>query len=99
LLLEDRRVPTVSIFNSFPGLDFTQSGGSVPPDTHMAVGPSHVVETVNTTMAIYNRANGSLALQTSLSSFFSSVSPGPFVFDPVVVYDELVNRFVLAILD
>ena len=37
----------------YTGLDYNQSGGSIPPDPNGAAGPSSYVETVNQTIAIY----------------------------------------------
>ncbi len=94
--LEDRCVPSVTIANNsgngFTGLDFNQSnGGYVPPDTNGAVGPSSYVETVNQTVAIYNKSTGASQSSSALSSFFGSLAPvdssGSFS-DPVVTYDD-----------
>ena len=88
-----------SIINSFAGLDFTDSGGFVPPDTHAATGPAHIVEVVNSTVAIFDKSTGTNLSQQPLTTFFVPVGPGSFLFDPVVAYDELANRFIVAALD
>src|SRR5438552_9434628 len=42
---------------SFPGVG---ASGSAPPDTNMAVGPNHILQTVNSRYAIYNKTGGLL---------------------------------------
>src|SRR5947209_8473852 len=44
LQLEDRLAPAITLAAGFNGLPNT---GWNPPDTNLAVGPSHVLETVN----------------------------------------------------
>jgi hypothetical protein len=97
--LEDRRVPAtvVNVGTSFAGLDFNASGGTEPPDTSIAVGPNQVVETVNTTIAIYNKTTGALQSETPLATFFSPVGATANLFDPVVVYDPLAQRFIVCV--
>lgn len=81
--------------SKFPGI--TNTGWS-PPDPHCAAGPTHIVQVVNSSVAFFNRA-GSKVFEQDLSTFFASVTPGPFVFDPKVVYDWHAGRFVLLALD
>ena len=87
------------ISDSFTGLAFPNSFGSVPPDTILAVGPAHIVELTNSTVAFYNRFTGKRLLLQGLPLFFAPVGPGNFLFDPQVTYDELAERFVIAVLD
>lgn len=68
-----------------------------PPDPCMAVGPNHIVLSVNTRFAIYDK-NGVIQFSTSYSTFFSSVNSLPSVFDPKVVYDHLAGRWIVMIL-
>jgi uncharacterized repeat protein (TIGR01451 family) len=97
--LEDRTVPTVNINTNFVGLDFnSSSGGFVPPDTNGAAGPSHYVETVNQTLAIYTKT-GSKVTSDGFADFFhvqGGLPPTTGSYsDPVVVYDELIQRFIV----
>lgn len=78
-----------------PGITAT---GWRPPDPHLAVGPTALVEVVNSSIAFFNRAGGK-TFETELGSFFTSVNPGSFVFDPKVFYDWHAGRFVLCALD
>ena len=87
------------VSDSFAGLAFPNSFGSVPPDTILAVGPAHIVELTNTTVAFYNRFTGKRLFLQDLTVFFGPVGAGNFLFDPQVTYDELAQRFVIAVLD
>src|SRR5437762_6193403 len=54
--LEAREAPAIRFLGSFPGLNSADGGGSEPPDTTLAVGPSKVIEEVNVAVALYDRA-------------------------------------------
>lgn len=95
---------SVQLGTNFAGLDFNTSRqlsgqGVEPPDTNVAVGPTFLVETVNTAVAVYNKSDGSLVSQTDLRQFFGPVSPTGDLFDPIVSYDDLSGRFVVAVLE
>ncbi len=82
---------------SFPGIDQT---GWVPPDPTLAVGPAHIVTTVNQDIAFYTKAGG-LMFQQALGSpgnpgFFEPVGAGNFTFDPKCFYDHFAERFVVV---
>ena len=88
-----------SIATSFAGMTFADSDNSIPPDTHVAVGPSHIVEVINHTVAVYNKTTGANLMQQDLATFFDPTLPhGPGGFDPSVTYDELAGRFVIIML-
>lgn len=97
-LLEDRWLPSVTLLSGVDGLDFANTGDGAPPDTIAAVGPNHVVEMVNTDIAVYTKA-GSQVFHQDLSQFFASVQTGNALSDPFVMYDEQAQRFVVGILD
>src|SRR5260370_41366932 len=90
--LEVRTVPTVTLSAGFTGMSNT---GWTPPDTNLAVGPSRVVETVNESLAIYDKAAGTLLSQEALTSLFAGFAAGSGPFDPSVLYDEQAGRFVV----
>jgi hypothetical protein len=62
------------------------------------VGPNHYVETVNTTLAIYNRGGTQLSNQT-LQTFFSSLGGVQIISDPFVTYDTFAGKFVVGAID
>lgn len=71
-----------------------------PPDTHMAVGPEHVVVVVNTAIAMYHKDGSLAAAPQELTDFFapSVVAGEEFDFDPVVAYDDLAGRWIVAVI-
>ena len=75
--------------------------GLSPPDTIGGVGPQHIVELVNGAYAVYDKTGARLASST-LSTFWSDagiagVQQQPVVYDPVVQYDLMSQRwFALA---
>ena len=79
----------------FPGI--TQTGWT-PPDPALAVGPSHVVMTVNSRLAWYTKA-GAAQFSQDLQPFFASVGAGGFCFDPKCFYDHEARRFVVLALE
>jgi hypothetical protein len=89
----------LSIAIGFDGIGFPNSFGSVPPDTHVATGPEHIVEVTNTTIAFYSRAKGKRLFIQDLFVFFAPAGAVRFAFDPVVTYDDIAERFVVAMID
>ncbi|MBS0261305.1 MAG: hypothetical protein JSS02_05060 [Planctomycetes bacterium] len=109
LPLESRTLLSVSILSSnnsgqgYAGLSFNQSGGYIPPDTNGAAGPVSYVETVNQAVALFPNKNVATGMLTdTLSHFFvttgglARASTSSFFSDPVVVYDELIGRFIIG---
>ena len=90
----NRRVATKS---HFPGISQTQW---TPPDPSVAVGPNHIVQTVNMTISITDKS-GAVQFQqllnaTDVPGFFDEVDAGGFVFDPKCFYDHYSNRFFIV---
>jgi hypothetical protein len=69
--------------------------GWIPPDCTMAVGPKHVVVSVNSSIAIYNKAGGAALLQRTLTAWFANVIQGATIFDPKLLFDQHAARWVL----
>ncbi len=103
--------PTLTL--SFDSLDFDDNspntGGSVfiPPDPIAAAGPDHLVNVVNVSIQFHTK-DGTPLLDTvagapvtgiSLASFFASLAPVNFTFDPKVIYDQHAGRFVVVTLE
>ena len=82
----------------FDAIGFT---GAFPPDCDMAVGPNHVVTTVNSTIAFYDKATGTQQFIQSLNpgGFFGAANQGDFVSDPKCFYDKISGRFFVVQLD
>jgi hypothetical protein len=78
---------------AFPGLS---SGTIEPPDPWVAVGPEHVVQSVNTTIRITDRQGGG-GINYSMEQFFGNSSYVGYqaeVFDPRIIYDSLHGRWI-----
>ncbi|MEM7312901.1 MAG: pre-peptidase C-terminal domain-containing protein, partial [Planctomycetota bacterium] len=89
------------LITEFRGMDSNDTTCNCePPDTHGIAGPDHVLEVVNTAVAIYNK-DGTVAMPPmEITDFFdpSIIAGELFDFDPVVAYDEIEERWVLVIL-
>ncbi len=83
------------VLKSFNGMTETNS---IPPDPYVAVGPTHIVSTVNSNFAIYEK-NGNLVQTISADQFLASTLPGVGAFDPKVVYDHFEKRWIMVWLD
>ena len=86
-------MPSPALSASFVG---APSAG-LPPDTMGAVGPNHLLVTLNGLVQIESKT-GQVLSATSLGGFFQSVAPGGAssdVFDPSALYDPLGGRFVV----
>lgn len=84
----------------FPGIAQTRWS---PPDPTAAAGPNHIVETVNSTVAFYDK-EGNLEFSAILDStgnpgFFEDQGAGDFVVDPKIIYDHEAQRFVMTAIE
>jgi hypothetical protein len=78
----------------WPGFSFTDVLAE-PPDPWVAVGPDHVVQTVNTQIQMFDR-EGNLeraAAEIGVGEFFN-LPAGYFNSDPRVIYDRLHGRWI-----
>jgi hypothetical protein len=82
---------------SFSGIGYPQSQGHDIPEASVAVGPNHVVEVINSTIAVFDRTGHKLS-QQYLADFFARVDGVLFPYQPVLTYDELAGRFVIGAL-
>ncbi|MEW6744184.1 MAG: hypothetical protein AB1486_15635 [Planctomycetota bacterium] len=92
--------PRIKRYGSFEGIDQTPWR---PPDPTIAVGPSHVLETVNVHIAWWTKA-GSIQYSVPLDAtghpgFFEDAGAGTGVFDPKCLYDEHSGRFFVVALE
>jgi hypothetical protein len=84
---------------SHAALNQTQSGGYIPSDMAVAVGPHVVMQGVNSTFAWYARNNGQLLAAVSASDFFgphgmcSNAVPTQGASDPRIRWDPASQRF------
>src|SRR6185436_10123431 len=74
----------------------TDNNTFIPPDVHGAVGPNHLMTTLNPQMLIQNRSGGTV-LMLSTSAFWSPLSVG-VTSDPRVLYDPFNSRWIQTII-
>jgi hypothetical protein len=84
---------------SFAGLDLNSWGAGWPPDTNGDVGPNHYIQTVNTSIGIYDKATGAALSRVTFNSLFGGtgtpcddLNKG----DPVVLYDHYSGRWIIT---
>ena len=91
---------------TFAGMNSVQSGcGCLPPDTHGDVGPNHYIQSVNSSIKIFDKTGTALngTNGTTYNSFFSGLSTsgtpcglGQNDGDGFVFYDHLADRWVVS---
>jgi hypothetical protein len=97
--LEERALLSVQVLNDFNGLSYNDDPRYQPPDTDAAAGPAYIVETINSSLAFFDKSTGAAVFGQRLEDFFAPVGPGSFLFDPVVTYDDMAGRFFVGVLD
>lgn len=98
--------PIPPLGTNFDTITFDEDAGlngfyHIPPDPSGAVGTTHVVNTVNTSIEWYTKAGVVSNAGQSLSSFFATAPTPPTTntFDPKVIYDQYSNRFVVLTME
>ncbi|OJJ17297.1 hypothetical protein BKI52_31855 [marine bacterium AO1-C] len=74
-----------------PIANFDAHAGTVLNDPTGAIGPNHYVYAFNSGFGILDRAGNVLVPEASLATLF----PGETLGDPIVVYDNFANRFII----
>src|SRR5436190_1088337 len=87
--------------SSFDGLDFANWGAGHPPDENGDVGPTYYIQTVNTSIGIYDKSNGNRVAAFTFNAFMSQGNFGNLCDtdnfgDPVVLYDSYENRWMVT---
>jgi hypothetical protein len=83
----------------FAGMNLAANGAGWPPDPNGDVGPTYFIQTVNTSIGIYNKSTGALVSATTFDSFFGGpgISGTPCdednYGDPIVLYDRYAQRW------
>lgn len=80
------------LLKNFKGLSM---GNSIPPDPHLAVGPNHIIATVNVSFAIWDK-EGNLLKVINPDAWFSSLVSNPDCFDPQILYDHFDKRWIMS---
>src|SRR3954465_16058556 len=92
--------PAPATSQNFAGLDFATWGAGHPPDTNGDVGPNHYIQTINTSVGIFNKSGGQMAAftfntlmnQGALGNLCDTANFG----DPIVLYDTFEDRWVIT---
>jgi uncharacterized repeat protein (TIGR01451 family) len=97
--------PMPGTIRNFAGLSYAdtctggQCGTGYPPDINGDVGPNHYIEAVNEAFAIYAKT-GTLLASFTENSLFAALGATPCngdsAGDPVVIYDQLADRWILT---
>ncbi|MBI4169984.1 MAG: hypothetical protein HY510_08615, partial [Acidobacteria bacterium] len=88
------------LLSNFAGM--LDNNTSIPPDTHGAAGPSHLVSILNRGFAIFNKSTGAIISgPISLQAFWAALGtgdndPAREPFDPKVLYDQYSARFIVV---
>ena len=86
-------IPPPTLLASFQGLGDPNT--SIPPDTMGAVGPSHLMITLNTQVRIQTKTGGTVST-VDLDTFWSPIASGGGAFDPKVFFDEDIGRWIFV---
>jgi hypothetical protein len=87
---------TPNVHINFNGVNQTEAGGFLPPDTHAASGTSHVVEVTNLHVDMYYNTTPHTRIKSvTLGSFFGYGYPNNMS-DPRVIFDPVWKRFVVV---
>ena len=93
--------PAPTPLNVFEGLDRFGFGAGSPPDTNGDVGPNNYIQTVNTSIGIYNKTTGVRDAAFTFNTFMSQGAFGNLCDtnnfgDPVVLYDSFEDRWIIT---
>ncbi len=80
-----------------PALTFNaidDNNSTIPPDVNGAVGPNHIMTTLNSQVRIQN-LTGTTISTVSLNAFWASVG-NPGTFDPKILYEPFNNRWIFS---
>lgn len=86
---------------TFPGMTLTANGSGWPPDTNGDVGGNYFIQTVNSSIGIYNKTTGALISATTFDNFFggTGITGTPCDADnqgdPIILFDQYEQRWFL----
>jgi hypothetical protein len=86
---------------NFDGLDFANWGAGHPPDTNGDVGPTYYIQTINSSIGIFDKSTGTRVAAFTFDSFMSQGNFGnqcdtSNFGDPVVLYDSFEDRWFIT---
>ena len=80
------------LLKNFKGLSM---GNSIPPDPHVAAGPTHIIATVNTSFGIWDK-EGNLIQTINPDTWFQGLVSDPGCFDPQIMYDHYEKKWIMT---
>ncbi|MBN2174495.1 MAG: PKD domain-containing protein [Bacteroidales bacterium] len=89
--------PSFKEDSPLPDMDFLalkDNNTSIPPDVNGAVGPNHLMVTLNTEIRIMDR-DGNTISTIGTGAFWTEIPGGSGTFDPKISYDPYANRWIL----
>jgi uncharacterized repeat protein (TIGR01451 family) len=102
-------LPALNLISHYSGLNFSQTGGWIPPDSCGAAGPTSYVETTKQEIALYTpKATGARFVTDSFSDGLGGsdfwytrgqlppTSPNSGLFNPTMVWDDQIQRFLVG---
>ncbi len=96
-VLQKEVMPSVSAAKG-AAFDGIAAKGWAPSDANLAVGPNHIVQTVNVRLAVYSKSGALLSGPTNFTTFFGPLGGNckAGASDPIVNYDRLADRWVIS---
>ena len=93
--------PAPAPLSTFEGLDNANWGAGHPPDMVGDVGPNHYIQSINSSVGIYNKATGAAIARFTLDTFmsqghFGNICDTDNFGDPVILYDTFEDRWVVT---
>ena len=93
--------PAPPPIGNFEGLSFGANGNGHPPDTNGDVGPTYYIQTINTSIGVFDKATGNLITAPTFNAFMSAGNFGNLCDtnnfgDPVVLYDSFEDRWIIT---
>jgi Ca2+-binding RTX toxin-like protein len=94
-------VPVPPPIANFDGLDFATWGDGHPPDTNGDAGPTYYIQTINTSIGIFDKNTGNRVAAFTFNNFMSQGNFGNLCDtdnfgDPVVLYDTFEDRWIVT---
>jgi hypothetical protein len=96
---ENGPIAMPSPLQGFAGLDQANWGAGWPPDTNGDVGPVYYIQTVNTSIGIYNKTTGARVAAFTFDAFFDGTGTpcdAANMGDPIVLYDPQADRWIIT---
>jgi hypothetical protein len=93
--------PAPAPFITFAGLDYNTWGAGHPPDTVGDVGPTHYIQSINSSVGVYRKSDGvelaAFTLDTLMSQGnFGNICDTDNAGDPVILYDTFEDRWIIT---